>query len=1016
VEPLLRNRQVDVGDTLFRNPEREAYLDFLAPYGGVATSIYAHTSIAGIRNLDSLKGFEVAVQARDACVDRLRRAGVASVRVYPTYASLLDALEDGRIKLLCKDDYAANYDLYRLDLNETYVKAFELGRDELHRAVRKGDTATRALVERGMAQITPAELDALRDKWMYRPLAFARYARPLVQGIAVLGGLLLLLVVWLGAMRRAVHLRTRELEHEKAQLRTLVESTPDIIWLKDAAGVYQACNEQMATLFGRPKGEILGKDDAALFGAAAAERYRGDDAATLQAGHPIRTEDHVTVPGTGLTRVYETIKTPVVKRDGAVLGVLGISRDITERRDQERTIREQERLLQEMSALARIGAWEHDLAAGTFHWTDEVARIYGKTTNPALTLEYCLTCCTEEGREAARQAHDAAVNEGRPFDLELDIAIEGSRKWVRILCSPVSENGRVVKLRGTVQDVTHRRNLEESMRMANLIYQTSLEAILVTDEANLIVDVNPAFTVQTGCRLSDVLGTRPPLFASLHDSGFYARIAQSLAAGDHWQGEVTDRDEGGAVTAKFVDIRVIRQADGRIYRHVIQFHDISAQKQKDELIWRQTNFDPLTGLPNRRLFLDRLEQDMKKAPGTSRGLGVMLLDLDRFKDINDSFGPAKGDSALVELTRRVAGCLPEDATMGRLGGDTFALVVSEFDKRLHLETIAQAVLKAIAAPLRLGPSEVAYLSASAGISVYPDDGTDPIELVRHAEHAVHLSKRAGRGQFQYFTPALHEEAHANLILTNELREALQRRQLQVHYQPIVEVGTGRIFKAETLLRWAHPDRGMISPARFIPLAEESGLIGEIGNWVLDEAIASVKRWRSLYGRVIELSVNISPSQFEQRGSLSWLDRVVQSGLPEHSITVEITEGVLVSDAEQVGRCLGALHAAGARVSIDDFGTGFSALSYLKHFDIDYLKIDKSFINNFPRDSSDKALTEAIVDIAHRLGIEAIAEGVENAEQRDALAAIGCDYIQGHYYSKAVSREDFEELLERQMAH
>jgi diguanylate cyclase (GGDEF)-like protein/PAS domain S-box-containing protein len=1016
VQPALQQNRADVAESVYRTEARALLYDFSLPYATVSTSIFADVSIAGIHDINSLRGFEVAVQAGDACAERLRHAAVTTVREFPSYDALLAALVNHSVKLVCLDDYGANYHLYRLGLHTRYVKAFEIARDELHRAVRKGDTATLALVERGMAQITPAEIANLHDKWLGRPLAFARYSRPLVQALVVLGGLTLLLLVWLASVRKAVRLRTMELEREKAHLRTLVESSTDLIWLKDLAGIYLACNQQTAVLLGRPREEILGKNDVELFGPAAAERYRLDDVATLRSGRPLMTEDQVAVPGAPQTRVFETIKTPVVEPDGTVLGVLGVARDITGRKEQEQRIREQDRLLKEMSALARIGAWELDPASGAFQSTDEVVRIFDTTGDAPPTLADCLDCCTEEYRLLAERMLDAAV-QGQAFDLELELACDARpRKWVRMLCSPVLEDGRVVTLRGTVQDVTHRRELEESMRMANLIYRTSMEAILVTDEDNRIVDANPAFTTQTGYELCDVVGNHPPLFDSaMHDSGFYTRMMHDLKAKDYWMGEVLDRNKNGAFTAKFVNIRVIRQPDGSVYRHVIQFHDISAQKQKDELIWRQTNFDLLTGLPNRRLFLDRLEQDIRKAHGASRGLGVLLLDLDRFKDINDSFGRAKGDNVLIELTRRVARCLPEDATMGRLGGDAFGLVVSEFDKRPHLETVAEAVIGAIAAPLPLG-TDVAYASASVGISVYPDDAADAAGLVRNAEQAVRLAKRAGRGQFQYFTPSLQQHARSKLMLTNDLREALARQQLHVYYQPIVEVATGHIRKAETLLRWAHPERGAVSPAHFIPLAEESGLINDIGDWVLEEAITSVQRWQQMYGRVIELSVNISPTQFEQRGHLSWLDRVVHSGLPRNSLTVEITEGVLVNDSDQVIRCLGTLHAAGAKVSIDDFGTGFSALSYLKNFDIDYLKIDKSFIHNLASDGSDKALTEAIVELAHRLGIEAIAEGVETAAQRDVLAAIGCDYIQGYYYSKAVARDAFERVLEQQMAH
>lgn len=327
------------------------------------------------------------------------------------------------------------------------------------------------------------------------------------------------------------------------------------------------------------------------------------------------------------------------------------------------------------------------------------------------------------------------------------------------------------------------------------------------------------------------------------------------------------------------------------------------------------------------------------------------LDLDRFKDINDNLGHAEGDSALIELTRRLHRCVPDDATVGRLGGDSFGLVVGGFDHRMHLETVAQAVLDA-------------------------DDGADALDLVRNAEHAERLAKRSGRGQFQYFTPALQEHAQATVRLMNDLRDARARGELQLYYQPIVDVSTERVRKAEVLLRWMHPKEGLVSPARFIPLAEESGLINNIGDWVLAEAIATTGRWRDKYGSVIELSVNISPRQFDH---------------PD------------------------ALHRAGAKASIDDFGTGFSALAYLKQFKVDYLKIDKSFIDKLPHNGSDRAVTEAIIDLAHRLGIATIAEGVETQAQRELLKALGCDFIQGYYYSPAVARESFEALLERQMA-
>lgn len=1015
VQPMLAAGRADVIDPIFRTGARTATLDFSKAYTTVATAIYADASIGGIHDIPSLKGFEIGVQAGDACAEELLREGVTGVRIYPTYQALIDAAARQSIKLLCMDEYSADYRLYQLGLQRQYLKAFEVTRNGLRRAVRKGDTATLAMVEDGMAKITPAELDELHDKWMGRTLPFVRVAERLLVALLALGTLVLLLAVWLSSVRRAVRVRTAELEREKAQLRTLVESSPDVIFLKDANGVYLTCNVRFEELVGKPRHDIIGKSDPDFFSAADVESMRNTDLEAITTGKQVAHEQRLKAPGDDRTRVFEAIKTPIFEPDGRILGVLGVGRDMTVRIEHERTIHRQERLLTEMSTLARIGAWEFEPATGHLEWTDEVIRIYELPPGRRPTPEACLACCGPEDRARAEIALAQAESEGKPFDLELRIVTPaGTRKWVRILCSPVTMDGRTV-LSGTVQDVTLRHDLEESMRMADLIYRTSSEAVLVTDEANRIVDANPAFTLQTGYTLDEVAGREPQLFASsMHDQGFYACLREALATRDHWQGEIQDRNKDGRYTPKFVNIRVIRHPDGRVYRHVIQFQDIGEQKRKDEVIWRQTNFDPLTGLPNRRLFIDRLEQDIRKAQGAGRRLGVLLLDIDRFKDINDAYGYARGDEALVELTRRMARRVPADATIARLGGGMFALALGQGDQHLHLDTVAGALIDAVAAPLGLGADELAYLSASIGISVYPDDAGDASTLLANAEHAMYLAKRAGRGRFQYFTASLQQQASLKLRLSNELRMALARRQLHVHYQPIVETTTGRVRKAEALLRWEHPEFGTVSPSTFIPLAEETGLIDEICDWVLGEAIASIERWRQKYDCTVELSVNISPVQFQRQGPLPWLERILQADSPS-CITVEITEGVLVSDAGQVSRCLGALHAAGARVSIDDFGTGFSSLAYLKHFDVDYLKIDKSFIDQLADDGSDKALTEAIIGLAHRLGIEVIAEGVENGAQRDLLAAFGCDHIQGWFYAKALPRDAFEDYLERHMA-
>jgi diguanylate cyclase (GGDEF)-like protein/PAS domain S-box-containing protein len=670
-----------------------------------------------------------------------------------------------------------------------------------------------------------------------------------------------------------------------------------------------------------------------------------------------------------------------------------------------------------MSEMARIGAWEFDMVNGNVVWTDEVARIHETPLAGARTIPKCLSYYFGESRARVEQALQDAVA-GASCDVELEMVTAlGNHKWVRAICRPVIEHGKVVKVRGTLQDITERRQLEESMRMANLIYQTSYEAIAVTDAANNVVDANPAYLRLTGGHPGEVIGSRPHIFNSdLHDADFYQRMREELTLRDHWQGEICDRGHDGRLAVRFVNIRVVRNPDGKVYRHVIQFFDITEQKLKDELLWKQTNFDALTGLPNRRLFVDRLEQEIRKAQGNETALGLMFIDLDRFKQINDMYGRAVGDRVMLEATRRMRSHLPGTATLARLGGDSFALVISGVEKRLHLDMAADALLQALSAPFPLDNGELAYLTASVGIAVYPEDAAGTEELIKHAEQAMHMAKQEGRGRFCYFTRSAQLEAESKLMLTNDLRHAIARDQLRLFYQPIVEVATGRIRKAEALLRWAHPVHGMIGPARFIPLAEESGLIVEIGEWVFKEAIASIQRWQRKFGILVELSVNNSPVQFERGGTCRWIDELAHSGLPPDSLTVEITEGVLLKDAEHVMGCIRRLRETGSKLSIDDFGTGFSSLSYLKNLDVDYLKIDKSFVAHLVEDQDDRALTSAIIDMGHKLGIQTIAEGVETVEQRDLLSGFGCDFVQGYLYSKPVPRDIFEVFLEPEETH
>jgi diguanylate cyclase (GGDEF)-like protein/PAS domain S-box-containing protein len=451
-------------------------------------------------------------------------------------------------------------------------------------------------------------------------------------------------------------------------------------------------------------------------------------------------------------------------------------------------------------------------------------------------------------------------------------------------------------------------------------------------------------------------------------------------------------------------------ADGRPLRMVGTHTDISKLKESENLVWKQANFDLLTELPNRRMFYDRLAQEIKKSNRLNLPLALLFLDLDHFKEVNDTLGHDKGDQLLQEAARRINHCVRDTDTVARLGGDEFIVILSELDELNSIDRIAQDILCKLSASFKLG-EDIAFVSASMGITLYPTDASSIDDLLKNVDQAMYSAKAGGRNRISYFTPSMQQAANQKMLITNDLRMALQEQQLQVHYQPIIHLPSGTIQKAEALLRWQHPQRGMVSPAEFIPIAEDTGLIMEIGDWVFEQAMLQVKKWQQQRGAHFQISVNKSPVQFKNDSSTHdhWLDYMKQLGLVGQSLVVEITEGLLLDTSQNVSKKLLAFRDAGIQVALDDFGTGYSSLAYLRRFDIDYIKIDQSFVRNISTQPDDLALCESIIAMAHKLGLSVIAEGIETEEQCALLRAAGCDYGQGYWFSPAVPAEKFETL-------
>jgi len=566
-------------------------------------------------------------------------------------------------------------------------------------------------------------------------------------------------------------------------------------------------------------------------------------------------------------------------------------------------------------------------------------------------------------------------------------------------------------------ELNERLKAEQALRTTEAkftaIFQTAPLAMIVAriEDGFVIADVNDIGLQQFEVKRADVVQGNAGAFSIWKDpadSETLIKIVREKGAVDGFE---------AWMRCGYGEKFMLCQISGRLINLgndpllILALEDITERKFSEAVIWNQANFDRLTGLPNRHMFQDRLEQAIIKANRAGTRVGLMFLDLDRFKEVNDTLGHEMGDDLLKQAAHRLRSRVRLSDTVARMGGDEFTIILDEIGDSGDVTRIAQNILQTMTEPFHLG-AEVAFISSSIGITFYPEDATEIATLLKNADQAMYAAKAAGRNTFNHFMPSMQLAAQTRMRLVNDLRGALAAGQFHVYYQPIVDTRSGTIHKAEALIRWLHPVHGLVSPASFIPLAEETRMIVEIGDWVFREAARQAAQWRKTYVPDFQVSINVSPLQFRDEGSAQagWLAYLDTLGLPGQSVAVEITEGLLLdADAEITDQLL-AFRDAGITVSLDDFGTGYSSLSYLKRFDIDFLKIDRSFVHNMATDANDLALCDSIIVMAHRLGLQVIAEGVETREQHELLRAAGCDYVQGFLFAKPLPVKEFEALL------
>ncbi|MBI4808083.1 MAG: EAL domain-containing protein [Nitrosomonadales bacterium] len=570
----------------------------------------------------------------------------------------------------------------------------------------------------------------------------------------------------------------------------------------------------------------------------------------------------------------------------------------------------------------------------------------------------------------------------------------------------ISGEELVLSMLDGVSDMPARRVMRNELHLASVIFANSNEAIMITDAEARILSINSAFTQVSGYTLDEIYGKNPKLLASgIHDAGFYQDMWESLIATGSWSGEIWDKHKSGHLYPKWMKIIALKGEDDLITHFISFATDISARKEAEQNIEHLAYYDVLTGLPNRTLLHDRIKQHVAAAHRDKQRFALMFIDLDRFKYVNDSMGHAVGDQLLQAVATRLQENVREGDTVSRIGGDEFVILLRETDTD-GAAHVAQSLLDMLHQPYEIDGMRIP-IHASIGISIYPDNGLDIGTLIKHADVAMYRAKEDGRNSFRFFTTEMDSRINQLFSMEKDLRLALERNEFHLCFQPQMDIASGRLCGAEVLIRWNHPEKGAISPAEFIPVAEETGLIIAIGDWVLHTTCKKIAAWRRQGMLPLPIAINLSLRQLLQPDFAQQVATVLEKyDVPPNELELEVTESIMLNDAQVALNFLDKMRDLGVRLSIDDFGTGYSSLSYLKKMPIHKLKIDKSFVSDIQTDPNDEAIVRSIIALGHQFKLSVIAEGIERQEQMDYLKTLGCDEMQGYFYARPLTEEDF----------
>lgn len=847
----------------------------------------------------------------------------------------------------------------------------------------------------------------------------------------------------------------------------LFENNPDPVYFKDGDGRWLAANASGLEVFHLRGQPYQGKTDAELaelthpFYREAFLDCKASDECAWSLAVLSRHEEIIPLPEGG-SRIFDVIKVPLFNTDGSRQGLMVLGRDVTERKEAETQLNSRDAILDALIS----SDWLLHSGESWQKVAPDILGLLGTASGfSRLGLFKCIV--DENGTASAVSAARWAASDDVQFPdqyLTFGFVEEGCLRWLEYLqqgqpvfgmraAFPVSELKFLQKLgthtiilipinvgsdwwgfmavercdqpceispqelgalmaAGRSLGVAIQREMAGSrLRQVNIAFDSTAEGIFITDENTRIIAINRGFSDITGCEEASVLGQLPnELNPGFVGEEQHHEIHHALVNEGRWRGEVMNHRVNGEPFAEWVTMTTVRDADGQTVNYVGVFADISDTKEAQQTLYEMVNHDALTGLPNRRLLNELTDHALRRAERERTGLAVLFVDLDRFKVVNDTLGHQVGDKLLVEVSNRLNAVMRDSDTVARLGGDEFLVMMDSLRDVEDASRVAKKIVSALQSEFEIDGKEI-FIGASVGISVYPGDGRDVDSLIKAADIAMYQVKSEGKNNYRFYSADLSETAVERFTMESQLRRALERHQFEVYYQPQVSVTTGRIVGAEALVRWQHPELGVVPPAKFIPLAEETGLVVPIGEWVLRKAARQVVEWAAQGLKLQSVSVNISGMQVQRSNFPDVVYGIlIETGCDPTLLELEITESIVMHNTESVISTFNRIKEPGVRLAIDDFGTGYSSLAYLKRLPLDKLKIDQSFVQELTINADDKAIASAVIALARSLGLAVIAEGVETQEQLDILAEMGCDDVQGYLFGRPVTAAEFAEIL------